>query len=70
MNVAEQYAAKSATVADLAPTALYALASAEPDIQARVEEMIAAGEVVTKATVDELRLRAARTPLRNRDQTS
>jgi len=58
MAVAERYAGKSAIVADLNPTALYALASAEPDIQARIEEMIAAGEVVTKATVDALRRRA------------
>lgn len=58
MQVAESYASKSATVALLDPSALYALASAEPDVQARIEEMIAAGDVVTKATVDELRRRA------------
>lgn len=58
MNVGERFAGKSATVADLPPTALYALASAEPDVQSRIEEMLAAGEVVTKATVDALRRRA------------
>ena len=63
MKVAESYGAKLATIATLPPTALYALASAEPDVQARIEEMIAAGEVVSKAT-DELRLIADRKPQR------
>lgn len=58
MQVAEGYAGKYATVAHLEPSALYALASAEPEVQARIEEMIAAGEVVRKADVEALRREA------------
>lgn len=57
MNVAVQYGGKSQTVLDLNPTALYALAASEPEVRERIEAMIAAGEVVTKATVQELRQR-------------
>lgn len=60
MKVADAFQDKARIVRDLAPTALYALASAEPDVQARIEEMLASGEVVTKATVDALRRRADR----------
>lgn len=55
MRVAERYAGKSETISDLQPTALYALASAEPEVREEIERMIEAGEVVTKATVARLR---------------
>tara|TARA_R110002020_G_scaffold6361_15_gene26918 strand:+ start:7332 stop:7514 length:183 start_codon:yes stop_codon:yes gene_type:complete len=41
-------------VADLPPTALYALAASEPEVQERVEAMIEAGEVISAATVKDL----------------
>lgn len=43
MQVAEHYGSKCPSVGHLQPTALYALASAEADIQAEVEAMITAG---------------------------
>lgn len=54
MKVAEKYAGKSAIVADLQPTALYALATSEPEVREEVERLIAAGEVVTKAKIRNL----------------
>lgn len=57
MDVARVYAGKSATVADLDPTALYELAAPKTPLEVReeVEKMIEAGEVVTKAKIEELR---------------
>lgn len=40
MKVADAFQDKARTVRDLAPTALYALASAEPGVQSRIEEML------------------------------
>lgn len=60
INVAEVYGSKLPTVGSLPPTALYELAAPKtpPEVREEVERMIAAGEVVTKATIDELRLQA------------
>lgn len=57
MAVAEVYGAKGSTVQHLDLTALYELAAPKTPIEVReeVEKMIEAGEVVTKATVVELR---------------
>jgi len=57
MRVGETYAGKSANVAHLDATALYELAAPKTPIEVReeVEKMIEAGEVVTKATVVDLR---------------
>jgi len=57
MQVAKVYGEKIPTVGNLPPTALYALAAPKTPIEVReeIESMIAAGEVVTKATVTELR---------------
>lgn len=57
MNVAAVYGAKSPIVGDLKPTALYELAAPKTPLEVReeIEKMIEAGEVVTKATVQELR---------------
>lgn len=57
MQVAKVYGAKSNMVFDLQPTALYELAAPKTPLEVReeIEKMIAAGEVVTKATVEELR---------------
>lgn len=57
MNVARAYGGKFATVANLDPTALYELAAPKTPLEVReeVEKMIEAGEVVTKATITELR---------------
>lgn len=46
MRVADKFG-KSKTVLNLPPTALYAHASAEPDIRAEIERRIAAGEIVS-----------------------
>ncbi len=51
MAVAAEYGTKTAIVADLVPTALYALASAEADVQVEVERRVAAGELVSVAEV-------------------
>ena len=57
MNVARAYGDKVVTVTSLAPSALYELAAPKTPLEVReeIEAMIAAGEVVTKATVIELR---------------
>lgn len=57
MGVARQYSDKSSIVRDLDPTALYELAAPKTpeEVREEVEKMIEAGEVVTKATVQELR---------------
>jgi hypothetical protein len=49
MDVADRFAGKLATVANLAPKALYELASSTAEIQAEVERRLAAGEFVTAA---------------------
>lgn len=53
MGVAREYGDKSRIVRDLDPTALYELAAPKTPLEVReeVERMIAAGEVVTRATV-------------------
>lgn len=57
MQVAKVYGDKIPTVGNLPPTALYALAAPKTPIEVReeVEKMIEAGEVVSAATVKELR---------------
>ena len=56
-QVAEHYGSKMPIVGNLDPTALYELAAPKTPIEVReeIEKMIAAGEVVTKATITELR---------------
>ena len=57
MGVARQFGDKTSIVRDLDPTALYELAAPKTPIEVReeVERMIEAGEVVTKATVAQLK---------------
>lgn len=57
MQVADAYGGKSNIVLNLDPTALYALAAPKTPIEVReeIERMIEAGEVVTKATVAQLK---------------
>ena len=66
MEVARSYGSKSATVADLAPKALYELASANVDVQAEVERRIAEGEIVTVAEVQRLKREAGAVEDENR----
>lgn len=49
MRVADRFAGKSATIADLAPTALYELAapSTPESVRSAVEELVIDGEKVT-----------------------
>lgn len=60
MHVATHYGSKVSTVLNLDPSALYELAAPKtpPEVREEVERLIAAGEVVSKATVDDLRRRA------------
>jgi hypothetical protein len=57
MGVAEEFGDKTRIVRDLTPTALYELAAPKTPLEVReeVERMIEAGEVVTKATIEQLR---------------
>ena len=61
VHVAEIYGTKLPIVGNLSPTALYELAAPKTPIEVReeVERMIEAGEVVTKAVVEELRKQVA-----------
>lgn len=63
MQVAKVYGGKIPTVGNLSATALYELAAPKTPLEVReeVEKMIEAGEVVTKATVQELRNKLATT---------
>jgi hypothetical protein len=57
MRVAEQYAGKSATVADLSPKALYELAAPSTPLEVRIEieSRIEAGELVTASDIKRLK---------------
>jgi hypothetical protein len=55
MKVAEQYGSKSQIVLSLPPTALYALASSAPEVQAEVERRIAAGELVSAGEIKSMK---------------
>ncbi len=63
MQVAEVYGSKVSTMLNVPATALYELAAPKTPAEVReeVERLIAAGEIVTKATVEELRAKLAGT---------
>lgn len=63
MQVAKVYGSKLPTLGNLPLSALYELAAPKTPVEVReeVERLLAAGEIVTKATVDALRRRADHT---------
>ncbi len=70
MGVADEYGDKTRIVRDLPPTALYELAAPKtpPEVREQIEAMIEAGEVVSAATVKDLRRKLVGLERRSRSQ--